>query len=332
MNAGRIIILLLAVALVAGCGSKATDVSQASNDQKKALDEMSAEIRALKNEIRLIRDDLAALNDDVFAIQGNPALTFFKAEEREADDVDVTPGDATAVASETGEAAPVDLEGADFETLVAELTRMRDQVDALRTQYAADKHLEEMRDPRATWEALGNAEELTARLDTFAQSYAQGIEDPTAHDAFLADIAALKDKLAARADLTPEQQLAELKARVTEQLNAETDERRRGWFERQLEMINSGDEEQMARYVEQASRFENARDIGELAQKYEISNDTLRDNGLQAFGGTMGGRRPGQNTGGAAGGGNRGGGGRTRGGGTGGGGGPTGGGTRGGGN
>jgi hypothetical protein len=162
---------------------------------------------------------------------------------------------------------------------------MREQVETLRTQYASDKRLEELRDPRSTWEALGNQEELTVRLDAFAKAYAETIDDPMARDAFLTDIAALKDQLAARVAMTPEEQLAQYKARVTEQLNSETDERRRGWFQRQLEMLNSTDEEQVARYLEQASRFENARAIGELAEKHSISNDTLRDNGLQAFGG-----------------------------------------------
>lgn len=300
----RMVIVFAVVAVVvllAGCGSKDTEVEKQRAGENRGLERLNEQVRVLSVEVRRMREDLRELDGDLLALRSQ--LDLGMASTRGG-------GETTAAAGTTSAAGPLEdvpiepIE-ANVEVLAAELAKTRAEVKTLRQAYAADKELEELRDPRRTWEAMGDADKLTVRLDRLAKSHAPGIEDEATRELFLADIATLKDEIAVRANTPREEQVESVKARLAERISTETNERRRGWYEQQLTNLSSDDGEAVDRQLDFAMRYDNGRQLGEFARKYEIPRETLRDNGLQSFGG-MGGRMGGRAGGGRGGRGGRG--------------------------
>jgi hypothetical protein len=296
--------ILVAMALLVGCGSSSNDVAALRAEQNKALDQARARIDTLAAELRRAREDIRALDSDLFDLRGQldlvlaevTSVTRARAELATAEG----PTEASAGAAEEASTQPIE---ANVETMAVELTKVRDLVTKLNNEYRADKELAELRDPRQTWEAMGDPEQLGSRLDRFAQTYAPTIEDVATRDQFVADVKALKDQVDARANMTVQEQVDHYQTRLTEQINAETNDRMRQFYERQLETLTSGDEEAVAQQLQRAALFENTRSVGELAEKYDVPRETLRDNGLMSFGrGGFGGGGPGGRTGGQGGG------------------------------
>ncbi len=289
MKRAMVFAVAAAVAVLAGCGSKDSDVEQLRAEQRQALSRLDEQVRALSAEVRRMREDLRELDGDLFALKGQ----YDYAPVARAGDgprTGTATGGGSVASGPAVEEVPVEPIEANVEILAAELAKTRAEVKTLSQAYAADKELEELRDPRRTWEAMGDAEQLASRLDRLAQAHVASIEDETTRDQFLADIARVKDEIAIRANTSREEQLEAQKAELAERLTTETNERRREWVQRQLDALSGEDEEAIERQLGFALRGENGRQVGELARKYDISRDTLRDNGLQSFGGFGGGR------------------------------------------
>jgi hypothetical protein len=285
------ILMVVAAALLAGCGTDKDDELRA--EQAKTLAELRQQVETLteqvgqmRREIRRVDDDLFELKDQVEFALLSPRGSSTPAAAATGPEVEAEATAGSTAGLDTPEAGasaqPIE---ADIEIVAAELTKMRDTLDELRAEYTADKELAELQDPRRTWEALNDPEELIQRIDRFAEMQAGEFEDAAVRDQFLADVEAYKQELVARAAMTTEEQIAAYRSRLTEQIGSDTTGRRGRWYQSQLDALNAGDEEAVTEALDRANRFENARELGELANKYDIARETMRDNGLAAFGG-----------------------------------------------
>jgi len=284
----RTILIVVAAALLAGCGSKTDETDALRAEHAKALDALRQQVETLTAQVGQLRRELGQLDEDMFELKDQVEFALLSPR-GSSTPATVTGGPdlvPKATAAETAEgAASAEPIEADLDIVAAELTKVRDTLDELRTEYSADKELAELQDPRKTWEALSDPEELFRRLDRFAEAQAGEFEDEAVRDQFLTDVEAYKQQLVARATMTTEEQIAQHRATLTEQINSDSSGRRGRWYQSQLDALDAGDEEAVNAVLDRANRFENARELGELAEKYEISRETMRDNGLAAFGG-----------------------------------------------
>ncbi len=295
-----VFMIVAAVAVLAGCGSSKKEIEQLRADQEKELSQVRKQTEALAAEMRRVRGDINELDADLFELRGQLDLALTgsgRAERAEAEALSATTTaeaeGETAAEGATAEEVPVELIEADLETLAVELTKMRDEVAELREEYDSDKELAELRDPRKTWEAMGDSTELSKRLDRFAGKHAATIEEEATREQFVADVKALQEQVAARANMATDEQVEHYHARLTERINAETNDRMRRFYEQQLNALASDDADAVERQLDRSMLFDNSRGVGEIAEKYSIPSETLRDNGLQSFGGFGGGRRGG---------------------------------------
>jgi hypothetical protein len=288
---GAFLFLVVLIAL-GGCGSNDKAVNDLSREQaqmreqvRSEMAELSNDLESLRLEVRNLGEWLRDVNGDLVDVQTSVSQLSEQRVLADAARANATNAGAAGASGAGTGPETVELVGADLDTVARELAKTRQQVADLRKEYDKEKELEALRDPRQAWEAMGNAEMLLARIDRFAEAQAATIEDVAQRDQFLADVKALRQEIDTRAKMTPEQQADYYRTRITDLLNAETDDRRRQWYERQLETLNNADEEVVTAQLDRAVRMDNARAVGELASRYEVSGDTLRDNGLISFGG-----------------------------------------------
>ena len=310
MNKAILLSIALIAALLVGCGSdNEQEMEKLRGEQERAVQKMNEAVRTLSMAVGRMREDvngiegelaqLRGLLDDqlMVALAAGPGApgakrTRSKTAATAGTDTDVHATTETGTAEAAAALDPVEM---DLETLSAELTKMQENFEKLNTQYETDKELTELRDPRKTWEAMGNSEQFAARLDRLTTAHAPTIEDEAAREQLLTDAAAIKEQVNALAQLSTDDQVYYFSQQLTQRINdPETNDRMRQWYDRQLNTLTTGDQEAVATTLEHGVRFDNARQVGQLATKYSISSQTLRDNGLQTFGRGMGsGRRGG---------------------------------------
>ncbi|MBN1917335.1 MAG: hypothetical protein JW889_05455 [Verrucomicrobia bacterium] len=285
------VLFLAALIVFGGCGSNDKAIDELSREQTRIREQVRAEtaemaekLQALQLDLRNVREWLRDLNAELVDV--STSLSGLR-EQSVVTAVDGGDGRAAGPAT-AADLDVVSLEGADLATVAQELARTRQQVADMIREREAEKELEALRDPRQAWDAMGDPEQLVARIDRFAAAHADNIEDVSVREQFLADVQALRHQIEAQVHLTPEQKAQEYRSRLTDLLNAETDERRRQWYEGQLTVLNSANEEAVNELLDRGLRMDNARAIGELANKYEVPRDTLRDSGLVSFGGGRG--------------------------------------------
>jgi outer membrane murein-binding lipoprotein Lpp len=266
-----------AAVLLAGCGSKNTAVEELRAEQKRGLERLNEQVRALSAEMLRMREDIRELDGDLFDFKNQLDMGVASARDGGETTAAAGTGGGTTSAAGAVEEVPVKPIEANVEVLATELAK-------LRQEYHNDKELAMLRDPRKTWQAMGDAEKLSWRLDRFARKHAGTIEDEATREQFLADIESLKDGAKTRASEPREEQVERYTAKLTERISTETNERRRQWHERQLTAFTSGDENAINNQLDRALRHDNARDVREFAQKYKISNEELRNNGLVSYG------------------------------------------------
>jgi len=290
-----LIVLALVATGFAGCGSNKTEVEELRAEQQRALDKIGAQLQGLSAEMRRVREQVSELDGDLLDLRGRVArglAAVRTAEVAKGPTVKTVNGSGTTGADGEAEGVPVEEVEVNIDTLSEQLAKMQSDVATLRDEYTSDKELEELRDPRRTWEAMGDPEQLAARLDRFADTYAATIEDETQREEFLADMGTLKEEVEARGEMSEDERIQYYAAQLTEQINnAETNDRMRQWYQRQLTSLTTGDEEAIERQLEMVQRMDSSRAVGEVTSKYSISSQTLRDNGLQTLGRGMGGRR-----------------------------------------
>ena len=114
------------------------------------------------------------------------------------------------------------------------------------------------------------------------------MKDEVTRQEFLADVAAFKEQINERAGLTQEELLERYRTKLTERVNIETNDRLRQWYEQQLRTLNTGQPKVVENQVKTFVRYDNVQGLKEIATKYNISNEKLRDHGLQSYGGAYG--------------------------------------------
>ena len=272
-------ILLFTVAMavvLAGCGSGNKEIERVRAEQKRGLNQVREEVQALSTQVRRLHEDVRELESDLFDIRSRL-------------DSGRGVGAATARTTDAGneiEVAPVAADS--LEALAAEVTKMRADVARLRKEIVDERETAELQDPRKTWEAMNDPEKLTWRVDRFARIHGKGMNDEVTRQQFLADVAAFKDQINERAGLTQEQLLEHYRTRITERVNTETNDRLRQWYDQQLRTLNTGQANVVENQVKTFVRYDNVQGLKEIATKYNISNEELRDNGLQSYGGAYG--------------------------------------------
>jgi len=272
-------ILLFTVAMavvLAGCGSGNKEIERVRAEQKRGLNQVREEVQALSTQVRRLHEDVRELESDLFDIRSRL-------------DSGRGVGAATARTTDAGneiEVAPVAADS--LEALAAEVTKMRADVARLRQEIVDERETAELQDPRKTWEAMNDPEKLTWRVDRFARIHGKGMNDEVTRQQFLADVAAFKDQINERAGLTQEQLLEHYRTRITERVNTETNDRLRQWYDQQLRTLNTGQANVVENQVKTFVRYDNVQGLKEIATKYNISNEELRDNGLQSYGGAYG--------------------------------------------
>lgn len=157
------------------------------------------------------------------------------------------------------------------------------------------RELAALRDRGSAFRAMSEPEELSRRLDILAKNFSGKIPDATKRNQFVGELESLKAKFSA--SLSPDEKLAQARNLLTQRLNAAEDQRERERLERQLQQLDQVQGvQQMEEQADRMLQFERMREIGELTQKYNIPDETVRDSGLVSFGGGpgfMGGRAPG---------------------------------------
>jgi hypothetical protein len=161
-------------------------------------------------------------------------------------------------------------------------------METFRLQVATERELAELRDPRKTWEAMSDPEQFSWRLDRFATTWSSNIEDPVQRQQFMGDVAVFRDEIVRGASFSVQEQVRHYQAKLTERVEAETNPRMRHWYQQELRALNQGDERIVANKLKTYMRYDIAYGLKELAQKYKISIDELRNNGLQTYGGAYG--------------------------------------------
>ncbi len=272
-------ILLLTVAMavvLAGCGSGNKEIERVRAEQKRGLNQIREQVQVLSTQVRRLHEDVRELENDVFDIRAR--LGSGRGVAR-----------ATGGATDPGDEIGVEPVAADsLEALAAEVTKVRADMARLRQEIIDERETAELRDPRKTWEAMNDPEKLTWRVDRFARIHGKEMKDEVTRQEFLADVAVFKEQIDERAGLTQEQLLEHYRTRITERVNTETNDRLRKWYEQQLRTLNTGQAKVVENQVKTFVRYDNVQGLKEIATKYNISNEELRDNGLQSYGGAYG--------------------------------------------
>ena len=272
-------ILLLTVAMavvLAGCGSGNKEIERVRAEQKRGLNQVREQVDVLSTQVRRLHEDVRELESDLFDIRARV-------------DSGRGVGGVTARTTDSGDEIEVEPVAADsLEALAAEVTKVRADMARLRQEIIDERETAELRDPRKTWEAMNDPEKLTWRVDRFARMHGKAMKDEVTQQEFLVDVAAFKDQINERAGLTQEQLLEHYRTRITERVNTETNDRLRKWYEQQLRTLNTGQAKVVENQVKTFVRYDNVQGLKEIATKYNISNEELRDNGLQSYGGAYG--------------------------------------------
>jgi len=182
-------------------------------------------------------------------------------------------------------AADIHLAEGDIASLSAELSRMREQVAAMRERYDTDKKAEKMRDPSRTWEAMGDTAELAQRIDALAEEHGKTIMDDRERLDFMDNVAALKADIDERAKMTFEEKLQHHRDRMYESMQYIENDEHRELMNRQLEGLDRGTDTEKRVMVDAYDRTENAAALMKFGLEHNIPQETMSDHGLQGFGG-----------------------------------------------
>ena len=290
MRKAVVVMIMAGALLMAGCGASQRELNELRTEQNRGLDQLRAEVQALAAQVGRLRADLRDLDADLFELSGQFGYGFTG--EGSGEPFETTESETrTRPPSGSSVVEEVAVEPLQVETLgelAEEVAKLRAEVATLRQQIAAERETAELQDPRKTWEAMNDPKKLSWRLDRFATTWSVNIEDDAQRAEFVDDVTALKGRLEERANLSTDELVNHYRAKLTERVNAETNQRMRLWYEQELRMINQGDERVIASKLKTYVRYDTAQGLKELAEKYKISNEDLRSNGLQTYGGAYG--------------------------------------------
>jgi hypothetical protein len=146
-------------------------------------------------------------------------------------------------------------------------------------QVVKRREREALRDQGAAWRAMGEPEELSGRLDILLKNFSGNIEDPVVRDAFTAEVEEMKNRCLT--PLSPEQKREQARAAIVEAMDLMPDERSRTWLEEQLrEFDEATNPLEVGMRVNVTLQLQRVREMSELAQRYNIPGQVMRDSGL----------------------------------------------------
>lgn len=146
-------------------------------------------------------------------------------------------------------------------------------------QVGKRREREALRDQGAAWRAMGEPDELSRRLDILLKNFSGNIEDPLAGEAFAADVEEMKSKYLT--PLSPEQKREEARAAIVEAMDIMPDDRSKTWLDEQLRAFDEATNPlEVGMRVNVTLQLQRIREMGELAQRYNIPGQVMRDSGL----------------------------------------------------
>ena len=177
-----------------------------------------------------------------------------------------------------------------------EITQLKEQVATLQETVASLKaELQQVKtsvsessgvaveNPRIDWEEMAIPEKLGEKLDAFVTAYAPKLDESGRRSEFETDIAAYRQE--ATKEYTSEELLDKYKSTLQQQLDEAKDDRMKEWYRRQMDALEQADERALEARLKNYRRFQNMRDLSDIARKYDISREDLRKYGLQIYGG-----------------------------------------------
>ena len=287
---GASVCVSAALGLLGGCGSNNDEADDLRAEQKRAIEKVGRDVNAISHKLERLNGDIKDMQIELFELERKVATELvavrggdeFGSSTRTGDD-DRAPDNGTTPAVRI---EPLDV--ATLDELAEEVAKLKAELTQLHQQYETEKEAEALRDPRLTWEAMNDPEKLTERLERFERVWGPEIEDEMTRGQFQGDVSAIIDQMDERAAMSRDQLLAHYRTKLNERVNAETNQRMRQWYEQQLRALDSGNERVVDTQLATFQRYDTVQALKDVAEKYKISNEDLRDNGLQTYGGAYG--------------------------------------------
>lgn len=270
----KLVALLVGAALCfSGCGksgngSRVARLLEEQEEHARQIAEMSKQIDTVDERLSQIQESLEA-----FLGGGGTALS-----EEKGPELIVAPDFAST---------------AEYKTLLQLMGSLQERVVSVQGDFVrfqdeqkAAAELAALRDRGGAFEALNQPGEMSRRLDILMKNFSGSIPDGATRGQFMQDVEALKSSLFAT--LSPEEKLQRARDLITQNMSSVTDERMRGMMERQLQSLDEAQGDELNERVDRMLQFQTMRQIGELTQKYNIPQETIRDSGIVSFGGRGG--------------------------------------------
>jgi hypothetical protein len=141
---------------------------------------------------------------------------------------------------------------------------------------------EALRDQGAAWRAMGEPDELSRRLDILLKNFSGNIEDPLTRNAFAADVEEMKSRCSI--PLSAEQKREQARTAIVQAMDIMPDARAKKWLEEQLTAFDQATNPiDLAARVHITLQLQRMREVSELAQRYSIPTQLIRDSGLISF-------------------------------------------------
>lgn len=160
-------------------------------------------------------------------------------------------------------------------SLQEEILMLRQGQDQVRKR----REREALRDQGAAWRAMGEPDELCRRLDLLANDFSEKIDDPVSRDAFAVEVEEMKSRYST--PLSAEEKREQARTAIVEAMDLMPDERSKTWLDEQLRQFDEATNPlEIGMRVNVTLQFQKIREMGELAQRYNIPGQVMRDSGL----------------------------------------------------
>jgi hypothetical protein len=266
-------LLVMGALCFSGC-SKSGDGSRVSRLLKEQ-EEHARQIAQMSKQIDTVDERLAQIQESLETFLG---------------------GGGTAVSTRKGPeliVAPNFASTAEYNNIVQLMGNLQERIASVQGDFVrfqevqkAAAELEALRDREGAFGALNQPGEMSRRLDVLVKNFSGSIPDGATKGQFMQDVENLKASLFTA--VSPEERLQRARALIAENMASVSDERMRGMMERQLQSLDEAQGDQLNERVDRILQFQRMSEVGELAQKYNIPQETLRDSGIVSFGGRGG--------------------------------------------
>jgi hypothetical protein len=271
-----LVLVLLSVTAIIGCGQSNLDDKVASNSgrlqkiERELVTKVETMSGRLENVERRLESEVAALKESADTIMRS--LEKLSGGEIDFGKVGEDEGKKYGEVLEQLE----DLKQ-EVVALQAELSKVEEQVSS-RTVSALDH--------RNAYRDMGDPVKLAEKLDTFVKEYGPKLDESGRRAEFEADIEEYRAE--ATREYTTEELLMKYRESISQRMEEAGDDRMREWYNRQLKALESSSEEALQTRLTNYRRYENMRELSEIAREYGITRTDFRNYGLQIYGGSGG--------------------------------------------